>query len=46
MIEINNISKWFGDFRVLTDINESIHRGQTVVICGPSGSVKSTLLRG
>jgi ABC-type polar amino acid transport system ATPase subunit len=45
MIEINNISKWFGDFRVLRDINEVIQRGQTVVICGPSGSGKSTLLR-
>jgi len=45
MIEINNISKWFGDFKVLTDINEIIKRGQTVVICGPSGSGKSTLLR-
>jgi ABC-type polar amino acid transport system ATPase subunit len=45
MIEINNISKWFGDFKVLTDINEVIKRGQTVVICGPSGSGKSTLLR-
>jgi ABC-type polar amino acid transport system ATPase subunit len=45
MIEINNISKWFGDFKVLTDINEVIHRGQTVVVCGPSGSGKSTLLR-
>lgn len=45
MIEINNISKWFGDFRVLDDINEVIQRGQTVVICGPSGSGKSTLLR-
>jgi len=45
MIEINNISKWFGDFKVLTDINEVVERGQTVVICGPSGSGKSTLLR-
>ena len=45
MIEINNISKWYGDFKVLTDINEVIHSGQTVVICGPSGSGKSTLLR-
>ncbi|MBC8462350.1 MAG: amino acid ABC transporter ATP-binding protein [Deltaproteobacteria bacterium] len=45
MIEINNISKWYGDFRVLTDINEVVERGQTVVICGPSGSGKSTLLR-
>ena len=45
MIEIKNVSKWFGDFQVLADINETIERGQTVVICGPSGSGKSTLLR-
>ena len=45
MIEIQNVSKWFGDFQVLEEINETIERGQTVVICGPSGSGKSTLLR-
>jgi len=45
MIEIKNVSKWFGEFQVLTDVNETIERGQTVVICGPSGSGKSTLLR-
>ncbi len=45
MIEIKNVSKWFGDFQVLSDVNETIERGQTVVICGPSGSGKSTLLR-
>jgi len=45
MIEIKNLNKWFDDFHVLTDINETIERGQTVVICGPSGSGKSTLLR-
>jgi ABC-type polar amino acid transport system ATPase subunit len=45
MIEIKNVSKWYGDFQVLTDVNETIERGQTVVICGPSGSGKSTLLR-
>jgi ABC-type polar amino acid transport system ATPase subunit len=45
MIEIKNVSKWFGDFQVLEEINETIERGQTVVICGPSGSGKSTLLR-
>jgi ABC-type polar amino acid transport system ATPase subunit len=45
MIEIKNVSKWFGDFHVLQQINETITRGQTVVICGPSGSGKSTLLR-
>jgi len=45
MIEIKNVSKWFGEFQVLTDVNETIERGQTMVICGPSGSGKSTLLR-
>ena len=45
MIEIKNLNKWFDDFHVLTDISETVERGQTVVICGPSGSGKSTLLR-
>jgi ABC-type polar amino acid transport system ATPase subunit len=45
MIEIKNVSKWFGDFKVLSDINETVESGQTMVICGPSGSGKSTLLR-
>ena len=45
MIEIRNMSKWYGDFQVLKDINEEIKQGQTVVVCGPSGSGKSTLLR-
>jgi ABC-type polar amino acid transport system ATPase subunit len=45
MIEIKNVSKWYGDFQVLSGINETIDRGQTVVICGTSGSGKSTLLR-
>ena len=45
MIEIKNVSKKFGDFKVLSDINETVERGQTMVICGPSGSGKSTLLR-
>lgn len=45
MIEIRNLSKWYGKFQVLSDINEVIKKGQTVVVCGPSGSGKSTLLR-
>ena len=45
MIEIKNVSKWFGDFKVLSEINETVEGGQTMVICGPSGSGKSTLLR-
>jgi len=45
LIEIRNVSKWYGDFQVLEDIDEEVNQGQTVVICGPSGSGKSTLLR-
>jgi ABC-type polar amino acid transport system ATPase subunit len=45
LIQINNMSKWYGDFQVLKDITEEIKQGQTVVVCGPSGSGKSTLLR-
>jgi ABC-type methionine transport system ATPase subunit len=37
--------RWFGDFKVLSEINETVEGGQTMVICGPSGSGKSTLLR-
>jgi ABC-type polar amino acid transport system ATPase subunit len=45
MIEIKNVSKWYGDFKVLENINETIDRGQVVVVCGPSGSGKSTILK-
>jgi glutamate/aspartate transport system ATP-binding protein len=45
MIEIVNVSKWFGKFQVLDNVNETIQRNQVVVICGPSGSGKSTLLK-
>jgi glutamate/aspartate transport system ATP-binding protein len=45
MIEINNISKSYGSFRVLKGCSASIARGEVVVICGPSGSGKSTLIK-
>jgi ABC-type polar amino acid transport system ATPase subunit len=45
MIDIQNLSKWFGDFKVLSNISETVKKGQTIVLCGPSGSGKSTLLR-
>jgi ABC-type polar amino acid transport system ATPase subunit len=45
MIEIINVSKWFGELKVLDNVNETINKGQVVVICGPSGSGKSTLLK-
>ncbi|SPL70703.1 amino acid ABC transporter ATP-binding protein [Acinetobacter stercoris] len=45
MIEIQHISKWYGDFQVLTDCTTSINKGEVVVVCGPSGSGKSTLIK-
>ena len=45
MIEINNISKWYGDFQVLKDCTTSVEKGEVVVVCGPSGSGKSTLIK-
>ena len=45
MIELHNVSKWYGSFQVLTDCSTSIKKGEVVVICGPSGSGKSTLIK-
>ena len=45
MIEVKNLSKSFGKLEVLKDINETIVKGEKVVIIGPSGSGKSTFLR-
>jgi glutamate/aspartate transport system ATP-binding protein len=45
MIQIDNISKSYGSFKVLKNCSASIARGEVVVICGPSGSGKSTLIK-
>ena len=45
MIEIDNVSKSYGSFRVLKNCSASIADGEVVVICGPSGSGKSTLIK-
>ena len=45
MIELRNVSKWFGTFRVMADCTMSVSRGEVVVVCGPSGSGKSTLIK-
>ena len=45
MIEIKNVSKWYGPFQVLTDCSTKIEKGEVVVVCGPSGSGKSTLIK-
>jgi len=45
MIEIRNISKWYGTFQVLKDCTTRVSQGEVVVVCGPSGSGKSTLIK-
>ena len=44
-IEIIDLNKWFGRFHVLRDIDLKVMRGERIVVCGPSGGGKSTLLR-
>jgi glutamate/aspartate transport system ATP-binding protein len=45
MIDIKDVSKWYGSFQVLTDCTTNIKKGEVVVVCGPSGSGKSTLIK-
>lgn len=45
MIKLNNVSKWYGQFQVLTDCSTQVSKGDVMVICGPSGSGKSTLIK-
>jgi general L-amino acid transport system ATP-binding protein len=44
-IDIIGLNKWFGSFHVLREVDLKIMRGERIVICGPSGGGKSTLLR-
>ena len=44
-VEMSGVSKWFGDFQVLKNINLRVNKGDRIVVCGPSGSGKSTLIR-
>ena len=45
MIELRDVSKWFGDFQALKDVSLDVTSGERVVVCGPSGSGKSTMIR-
>jgi glutamate/aspartate transport system ATP-binding protein len=45
MIELTDVSKWYGRFQVLANCSMRIDKGEVVVICGPSGSGKSTLIK-
>jgi glutamate/aspartate transport system ATP-binding protein len=45
MIQIDNVSKWYGAFKVLSECSTRVDKGEVVVVCGPSGSGKSTLIK-
>jgi glutamate/aspartate transport system ATP-binding protein len=45
MISIQSVSKWYGEFQVLTDCTTNVEKGEVIVVCGPSGSGKSTLIK-
>src|SRR5512132_2581161 len=45
MITLDQVSKWYGSFQVLTDCTTSVDKGEVIVVCGPSGSGKSTLIK-
>jgi glutamate/aspartate transport system ATP-binding protein len=42
---MDHVSKWYGQFQVLTDCTTKVEKGEVIVVCGPSGSGKSTLVK-
>jgi glutamate/aspartate transport system ATP-binding protein len=45
VIEVRDVSKWYGEFQVLDNCSTQVAKGEVVVVCGPSGSGKSTLIK-
>ena len=45
MIELKNVSKWYGSVQVLNDCSTTIQKGEVVVVCGPPIYGKSTLIK-
>jgi general L-amino acid transport system ATP-binding protein len=44
IVTISGLNKWFNEFHVLKNINLVVGKGEKLVICGPTGSGKSTLI--
>jgi len=45
IISLQNVNKWFGDFHVLKDVDLQVKKKERIVVCGPSGSGISTMIR-
>lgn len=45
MLTVRDITKWFGDVKVLDKVNFTLNRGEAAGLIGPNGSGKTTLLR-
>ena len=45
LLEVNAVSKYFGDFRALNDVSISIPKGSIFGLLGPNGAGKTTLIR-
>jgi len=45
IIELRNVSKWYGNLQCLFGVDVDVIAGERIVVCGPSGSGKSTLIR-
>jgi ABC-2 type transport system ATP-binding protein len=45
MIEAVDLSKHYGSFRAIEDLNFTIHRGEVVAFLGPNGAGKSTTMK-
>src|ERR1700754_1334983 len=45
IVSISGLNKWYGEFHVLRDIDLDVASGERIVVCGPSGSGKSALIR-
>lgn len=45
VVQLESVSKWYGNFRCLDNVQFNVTPGERIVVCGPSGSGKSTLIR-
>jgi ABC-type polar amino acid transport system ATPase subunit len=45
LLRISGLQKWYGNFHVLRGIDLDVRQGERIVVCGPSGSGKSSLIR-